>query len=410
MVSAVPLTTQQTADGRIVVETKENVDAADLLSLAESWQQRLFTLWGGHSSPQTRLLVRLAKASRDQAQPPIELTAWQDGAKLNLQITVTSRAVAEGDEFLRALTRAILYQIIYRGGLAQNAPDHLPALPLWLVEGSLQSCLEGRAEWAKPIVQRARFLRKTPSLETVLSWKALARDSLERAWQQAFCLEVIQFSQINQDRWQALQEWLLLTASSATIAATPWTVDEAQQTAWEEGQEDSRFHRAPLIYSWGRTAAELAVAQTVSFPAASEKSPEVLTTLPQLLAQRTHPAFRGTLQTKVAQLATLEMRAHFSWRPVIELYRDATLSLLNPKTTGAQYAAKIERAEAQAARLTNFAQRVEDYLNWFEVTSPGPLRFSEFAGVFAVNEELAAFSNKIRAQSEADLIKVEKRL
>ncbi|PTY00859.1 hypothetical protein DB346_14715 [Verrucomicrobia bacterium LW23] len=96
-----------------------------------------------------------------------------------------------------------------------------------------------------------------------------------------------------------------------------------------------------------------------------------------LASRRGHPGLPKALNGKIAELTSLELRAHFAWRPVIAIYRQALINLAH-ENARPSYESLITSANNARKQLTAFRDKVSDYMNWYIVR--GPVSSAEVAG------------------------------
>jgi len=132
---------------------------------------------------------------------------------------------------------------------------------------------------------------------------------------------------------------------------------------------------------------------------------DTVTSMPQ------SPILTASLQMKLSDLTTLELRAHPSWHPTLELYRAALAALANDKNPAGAQKLLMQAHAVRSAEMTNH-QKLVDYVNWFEVTRDYPGTTSRFSSYFNAAQALEqvqadpAHPNPIRV----DLLQIESQL
>jgi hypothetical protein len=422
---------ERSDSGLLIAQSHDDPLAVSLLGVVEQIQEQLKNSFGLEPDPNTRLVVRVENWSYQTTDAPPSLVGWTTGSILNLQITVQCRPTEGPEALLRRVVEATLYQSIYQGGANTATGNYLVTLPVWLVEGLLQGILEGHPELDAQIVSRAKLLQKTPPLATIMGWKQLSADRVERAWQQAFCYQVLLWVLADRERWPDCRKWLADQAHNPNTQATPWPLDAITEVDWQSFQARPPVDADTITFSWDRTATELAAKQSLLLPA-SEKHPAVLVPFDKLAEFREHPGFGVAVTNKLSELMVLEMRANFAWRPIIQQYRLGLSNLLKPATSqlppGAKKGSQIGGSSTteQSVReeylqtladcakmvrgLNDYRKRVEDYLNWYEVTKRTPMQDSSFESYFRLNDQLEGADNKMNAEQEADMVKIERKM
>ena len=80
-----------------------------------------------------------------------------------------------------------------------------------------------------------------------------------------------------------------------------------------------------------------------------------------------NPSLLEALQERIFVLTELELRAHPSWHPILELYRSALTALVNDNTPDRGEKTSPGSPRQRVAEMANH-QKLLDYINWFEVT------------------------------------------
>ncbi len=347
--------------------------------------------------PISRLLVRV-ELQDPAALPraPFLFVSNPGSSHPDFQVTLFAGPRNPTPVWLRKIVVALLYRKAVAAGANFANTDELPPVPLWIAEGAFQSLFENGTDQQlyRELARRAGFLGKTPSIETIFGWKELSPDPLMNAWQQAFSWQLYLFYRKDPARAAVLEAWFK-TLADATPA--PWPLDAKIEEQWSAFQKN--IGDGPdILYSWERTADELAAAQVFTLPA-DAKNPVRLVKWSELPPLRNDPAMPALVRSKIAQFEVLEMQANFAWRPVIALYRDALSSLYLPSSDpAAAFAARLADADQAAQRLNSLAQRVGDYLNWFEVTrktgGSGPDTTSQFEDYFDLGRQFDAWEEQ----------------
>jgi hypothetical protein len=352
--------------GAIVAESTDPIVNDTILAIAERYARQLVP----PGARPSRLVLRVEQ--QDLAALPREplLFLLRAGARPDFQVTLFVGPHNPAEEWLRRMVDALLL----RRAVAMGAPvglsprAGLPAIPLWIGEGAFQSLADDdRITLARDVARRALFLHTTPSVETIFGWSALSDDPILRPWQESFCGMLYLFYRTDPARAAELDQWFRTLGGPDPVR---WKVGEKVEAEWLAFQQTIGRDGLLHFYSWTRTAGELAAQRTVILPEDEKaKTPLRVVTWADLPGVAGDPAFAQQVREKIAQLTILEINAHFAWRPVIGLYRDALAALLSPKEAPT-FPARLALADRAAARLSDLDQRTADYLNWFEVTHP----------------------------------------
>jgi len=352
--------------------------------------------------PASRLLVRVEPQDPAALPRPPFLFLRNPGAPHpDFQVTFFAGPDNPPQVWLRKIVVALLYRKAVAAGADFSSGDDLPPVPLWIAEGAFQSLFENGTDQQlyRELARRAGFLGKTPSIETIFGWKTLSPDPLMNSWQQAFSWQLYLFYRNDPARAAVLEAWFKTLAEAQPA---PWPLNTKIEEQWSAFQKN--IGDGPdVLYGWDRTADELAAAQVFVLPADAKNQGRLVkwSELPQM---RNDPALPALVRSKIAQFEVLEMRANFAWRPVIALYRDALNSLYLPSgDPAAAFAARLADADQAAQRLNSLAQRVGDYLNWFEVTrktgGSGPDTTSQFEDYFNLSRQFDAWEGDGSAAS-----------
>ena len=170
---------------------------------------------------------------------------------------------------------------------------------------------------------------------------------------------------------------------------------------WQRELVDATQRSRDIVYTWDYTQTELVRAEVISLPTKKASAPKVCT-LDTVTTFPYDEKMEAILKEKLTDLTALELRAHPSWHPILELYRSGLSTLINLKNPAEAQKLISEARDLRAAELANH-QKLVDYVNWFEVTRdyPGtPSRFSTYFTTAQQLEELQAdpaHPNLIRA-------------
>ena len=382
----------------------------------------------------SRLLLRLEPAlpaglgsSSGVASRTPFLTVVRNGSRFDFQVTDRFGPDFSPEEWLRQIVTAMLY----RRAVAQGAGPRfavagsLPPVPLWLVEGTFQTMLSGHSEIYRgrgqaevfgEIAHRARVAGTTPSVAVVAAWQDLSEDPVFRPWQQAFCWRLALFYKADPGRSERLDRWYAEGGEGL-----PHAEGQADPVLEERWRAFDRVEGGDALYSWGQTAAALAAMQTLSLSGdpKDKKCPPVTVKWSELVARKNYPDFLRAVSAKRDEMFLLEMKAHFAWRPVIALYREALASLIyasvevkgrpeakvrNKAESGLQglgsmgidsFPARLAAADGAAQRLAGLEDRLDDYLNWFEVTRrTGSAGDTVFRDYFELRNQFEALARR----------------
>ena len=177
------------------------------------------------------------------------------------------------------------------------------------------------------------------------------------------------------------QQWLATYASGNPASAQALFPSEE---AWQQELLEAPARSHEIVYTWNDSLVELSAAEAITISAKDKKETRVCT----LETVSSYPAgkdVQAALQKKIFDLTALELRAHPSWRPVLELYRLGLTALANGHRTEAEEL--IARAEERRKQEVGYHQKLTDYINWFEVTKVDTGNSSGFDSYFSTAQE-----------------------
>ncbi len=417
-------------DGQIIVESPDVQLTAAVLATAADTRKRLTPILGLAPTGTSYFYVRVIPADPNKEWPQPYLAAMLRGDQLDFSIVLRVPGPRVTEEFARCVTLVCLYEKIVSNNTSFHEGDSLPALPLWLSEGTFQVLLSGENRDWERVVSRAKKNHKAPSLETVLRWNELSSDSIERLWQQAFSYYLVSSLTRPGAPREAFQQWLLTTDSSPeknyTIPPSSLMGDEF---AWRAQLQRSIDRSRDLIFSWDVTADELDKAMSITLPASGKKE-EINTTIDELKSYKGHPELVETVKTKITELTELQARSNIFWQPTLGYYNAALMSLINmrppPKPAGSKPSrgtkdfgadaipAKADYTDlialARQARASNEKQHelLSDYLNWVVVTKAAGEQGSTFASYYELHRKLEDFRPGPKNALGHNVLKIER--
>jgi len=241
----------------------------------------------------------------------------------------------------------------------------------------------------------------------VTGWHDLSDDRLLGIWQRAFCYYLVDSLTQPGPKRDDFQQWLAgISGPNASAAQLHFPTE----TDWQRelGNASARGH--DVVYTWAETLGQINDAESISY--VSPKDGNVQTCA--LDAVATLPRSKMVLEAldeKVYFLTELELRAHPSWNPILELYRNALTAVV--KNNNPEEAQKLlqEAQQMRQAEVENH-QKLLDYINWFEVTKDYSDNTTHFGNYFSTAKEMEqvqadpAHPNRIRAsllQIESEL-------
>ena len=342
-----------------------------------------------------------AKINREAA------AVFSQGSTMKIEAVLPS-SDPNAHEFLqRQFITALLWEKFFANTTSFDKNTHLDVVPLWLVEGLREWLNDDPDHNRERIVRRAVQNNFAPTLAEVAGWHELSDDRLLGLWQRAFCYYLVDSLTQKGARRDDFQQWL---AGFTAPNPPPQQYHFPTEAAWQRELADATDRSHAIVYTWAETLSQLTTDETITF--ALSKDAKVQTcTLDDITKQpHTVPMFEA-LQERIYVLTELELRAHPSWSPIIELYCSAITALI--KSNEVDFADKLlQQAHQMQLAEMDHHQKLLDYANWFEVTKNYNDEPTHFNGYFDTAKEMEriqadpAHPNPIRA----NLLQIESEL
>lgn len=382
--------TSTSPSGQYVVISRDRILNENLLDMTMEARRRISEELG--MPRDWRHLVRLIpyEASNEQLKRFPLLKAFLDDGALSFEIHFPTNTPNAREEFLRTLAYTFLYDALLQKKINFDDGEPLPSIPVWLAEGTLQQIVTNDPKRWRQIVHRAVELNKAPPLDKVMGWKSLANDALMRAWQQAFSYQLADFL-FDKSRRKEFHDWIEehgVAKQNAFATLRPMVKGEID---WRHVLSLAQEQRADLIFSFNDTASRFAATQSIRIPK-TKGHKESVTTLAKLAELQDHPKLKAAVQEKMTELTNLELRAHFSWRPIIAWQRAGLNRLLGQDENAvSDYARAMGKAIREQRALNQMHEQIGDYLNWFLVAKVPIQDGSYFADYYRIRTELESF-------------------
>jgi hypothetical protein len=436
---ATPWVHSEGAGGQIVVESFDSGWGDAHRDVAVQIREKLSTPLGlvENRKSRTHLLIRVEplKTGISPVSPIPRLGARRTDEGVDLQVSVRVQPGGEpviDENFQRVFILALVLERALQVVPLEVRVGQLPAIPLWLVEGLNQVILEDNHPQWTLLVRRAVFNQRTPELSEVLSWNELSSDKLQRAWQQAFCYYTWRAAGAIPERREKFLNWLDSLVRTDPAKVVPFWSADRDHTLWKEALEETSTRESETIYSWDETSAQFARLQTLVVPSSTQEDVR-LVPIDQLASWVEKPVLAPALHLKVRELLSLELRAHFLWRPVLAEYRTALIEIFpaiqtntgptpTPRPGGRFLSSQgtnrsklaLEAYQNGMARARNSLQgllqsrgKISDYLDWFEVTRPTSTRLNPFLDYLKLHEELESVELRKNDPFKSEMLRVE---
>lgn len=285
-------------------------------------------------------------------------------------------------EFIqRQFVRAMLWEKFFASTKKFDTAPRLEVVPVWLLEGLRETLNEDPGHDRESIVRKAVQAQRAPPLDEVTSWQELSDDRLLGLWQRSFCFYLVDSLIRSGPQRVGFQQWLTTLSGPNPTSAQVLFPTEA---GWQ-GELDSAMQRSrDIVYSWDETMAELSSAEVIAIDA-DKPSETRICTLDTVSNFPMGPKLVAALQKKIYDLTALELRAHASWHPILDLYCSGLTALVADPDNGK----KLIR-QAHDLRVAEMAhhQKLVDYVNWFEVTKDFSSNTSHFQSYFYTATEM----------------------
>ena len=395
---------------QVTCTSSDALAVANALQLASDTHDQLATLL--KLDPRWRFPVHirimtpddplLAKINREAS------AAFAQGDTMKLEAAVPSTDPDLKEFIQRQYITALLWEKYFAKTTTFDHSTKIDAVPFWLVEG-VRGWLNPDPDHSREnIVRRAVKNQTVPTLEEVTSWRELSDDRLLGLWQKAFAFYLVDSITESGPKRADFQQWLHgFAAPDASPLAQFHFPTEA---AWQREVSESTGRSHDIVYTWDETLAQLTAAETVTFAPTKDAKVETCTIFEVPSKPHTTMMFEA-IQERIYLLTELELRAHPSWNPIIEMERSAlTLLIKDNQIDNAQKL--LTAAQIRIADETQQHQRLGDYLNWFEVTKSFEGNTSHFATYFATAQEM----ERVEADPEhpnpirANLLQIESEL
>jgi hypothetical protein len=397
---AYPLVTCTSADALACADTLQlAADTRDqlksLLKLGPTWRFAVHIHIMTPDDPLTAKINREASA------------VFSQGATMKIEAVLPSSDPNAREFIQRQFVTAILWEKSFANTTSFDKSTHLDVVPFWLVEGLREWLNEDPEHNRESIVRRAVQNQSAPTLAEVASWNELSDDRLLGIWQRAFCYYLVDSITQQGPRRDDFQQWL---NGFNQPNPPPAQYHFPTETDWQRELVDASDRSHALVYTWAETLSQLTADETITY-ALSKDAPVQTCTLDDITKLPHEVPVFEALQERIYVLTELELRAHPSWSPVIELYSSAITALI--KNNQIDFANKLlqEAHQRQLAEMDHH-QKMLDYANWFEVTKDYTDDTPHFGSYFDTAKEMEriqadpAHPNPIRA----NLLQIESEL
>ena len=395
---------------QVTCTSADALACADALQLAADTRDQLATLLKLDRTWRFAVHIRIM-APDDPLLAKIDHEAsgvFAQGDTMKLEAVVPSTDPNLREFLQRQFITALLWEKFFAKTTTFDKSTKLDVVPFWLVEGLCGLLNEDPDHSRENIVRRAVHSKTAPTLEEVISWHELSDDRLLGLWQRAFSFYLVDSITQKGPRRADFHQWL--DGFAAPDASPLAQFHFPPEAAWQRELADSTNRSLNRVYTWDETLAQLTVAQTVTF--APSKDAKVETCSISEVPSKPHSTMMfQAIQERIYLLTELEISAHPSWNPIIEMERSAlTLLIKDNQVDNAQKL--LTAAQKRIVDETQQHQKLADYMNWFEVTKNFEGNTSHFTTYFATAKEM----ERVEADPEhpnpirANLLQIESEL
>jgi hypothetical protein len=395
---------------QVTCTSSDALACADALQLAAETHDQLSTLLKLGLGWRFPVHIRIM-APDDPLLAKVDHAAsgvFAQGDTMKLEAVVPSTDPNLREFIQRQYVTALLWEKFFAKTTTFDKSTKISVVPFWLIEG-LRGWLNPDPDHSREsIVRRAVHSQTVPTLEEVTNWHELSDDRLLGLWQKAFSFYLVDSITQSGPRRADFQQWLdgLAAPDASPLAQFHFP----QETAWQRELTESATRSHDIVYTWDETLAQLTAAQTVTFAPSKDAKVETCSIFEVPSKPHTTMMFEA-IQERIYLLTELELRAHASWNPIIEMERSAlTLLIKDNQVDNAQKL--LTAAQKRIADETAQHQRLADYVNWFEVTKNFEGNTTHFATYYATAKEM----ERVEADPEhpnpirANLLQIESEL
>ena len=309
---------------------------------------------------------------------------FAQGDTMKLEAVIPSTDPNLREFIQRQFITSLLWEKFFAKTTTFDKSTKIDVVPFWLVEGLCGWLNPDPDHSRESIVRRAVHNQTVPTLEEVTGWHELSDDRLLGLWQKAFSFYLVDSITQSGPRRADFQQWLdgFAAPDASPLAQFHFPTEDA----WQREMAEATTRSHDILYTWDETRAQLTAAETVTFAPSKDAKIETCSIFEVPAKPHTTMMFEA-IQERIYLLTELELRAHPSWNPIIEMERSAlTLLIKDNQVDNAQKL--LTAAQKRIADETQEHQRLADYLNWFEVTKNFEGNTSHFSTYFATAQEM----------------------
>jgi len=293
-------------------------------------------------------------------------------------------------------------QAVMLSNLEARKGEMLPAPPYWMVEGLTQGVLDKKTPSLEKVIARIDRIGPVPTLESIQDWKEGSPNRMEQWWQEACCYWLLLKSTSKPGDRSALVAWLIQMPHRENKPY--WVESEDNQKWWRKVLTERTAERTPLRDEvWTREELQKCMQFKAVLKGDKEAKEFNLAQLPKPpLEFMSSKPFEEVMKNMIL----LQARANLLWQDVIQSYRYAYAFWLKGKYV--LYQKEIANAEEKARNVTEFMEKTNAYLDWYQVNNPAPgPKFSALLKQSLAFEDSEALAKTDQATISAKLTKIE---
>jgi hypothetical protein len=323
--------------------------------------------------------ARYPQANLPEA-PRAALSFAQTGFGLKLQLDLTIVSNTRQPEIRRELLRVILLEMMYRHQTDLPVGTCYIPPPDWLLDGTAPRQSDFDGEELIDVLRTPLAQHKILPLEEFLRQRPDLFDVPGRSVYRAYCFALVELLVHEPAGRHCLARFIasLPAASNDALAGLRAFFPELgnatdAEKVWRLHLERLAAGQSFQLLSAKETEEKLAELLVVRIRDAGPERNYRLAEFPKFIRDASS---RLSLARRSEDLRTLGARANPVYCPLINEYEKAATLLALGKTNG--IAKRLVRLNATRDGIASRAQKIDDYMNWFEATKP-----REPSGAFA---------------------------
>ena len=344
-----------------------------ICDLAERTKRELLALLGQRDEWTTPIVINLQYPQANLPElPRLSVDLGQTGFGLKLQLDLAIGPTVTRPEIRRELLRALVLEMIYRtqpnipvGAAYVSPPDWflegVPAQPADLPRDRVSAILATPAA-AKNILPLEKFVAQRPEL----------LDAPGRNLYRAYAFALVDLLRRDPDGPQRLAQFILHLPTSSNDPMAELRnyfprlfQSDGAERAWQNHVVLLARDQPYQLLGSGETERRLDALLRLKISDGAGEKNYPLTEFPIFLKDKSAKKKLSSLGRDLEELTT---RAHPVYAPIIAQYTAIVALLVRGKTLDVPR--RLERLRDWRRAIAAQMREIDDYLNWFEATSP----------------------------------------